>query len=507
MSEIIKSFDFETKEVRIIGDNKKPWFIAKDICNILELSNVSQAVSKLPEKWKGIYQNDTLGGKQNMITISEAGVYKLIMRSDKIQSQKFQEWVCEDLLPTLRQKGEYKMNESYQLKLEEMNRLLDEKQALLEDTKKDLKEKTLRVKYTENILTETKEVLSTKAIELKKLKKNHSSMLKQRRYHTFKLGKCFYVWVYPECGETKFKVGMTGDINQRLKDYRTSVPELQLIYIVYLNENDFLEKAVLLRLDKYRVQKNHELVRVSGDTIIETARFVIEYFKLNHTEEEELHLYNEIEEEEEEKAELSFVDEKGEEITFKTCSKCQESLTFDKFALNSKRGDGYDNNCRECNKKKYVASKTSEKKEIDMKECTRCKKVLEVTEFNNRVGSSDGKSSECKDCAVEMYHKRAENREYVKAEDIKKCLNCEEEKSIEEFGKKTDSPDGYMPNCKVCWSKKANGPAKKKVEPPTHKVCNKCDEDKSIDSFWKRSSYKDGYLNTCSVCCGKNRKK
>jgi prophage antirepressor-like protein len=55
MSEIIQSFDFETKEVRIIGDTKNPWFVAKDICSILELSNVSQAVSKLPNKWKGIY--------------------------------------------------------------------------------------------------------------------------------------------------------------------------------------------------------------------------------------------------------------------------------------------------------------------------------------------------------------------------------------------------------------------------------------------------------------------
>jgi prophage antirepressor-like protein len=501
INELDETLTFDTQSVRIIGSFEEPWFVAKDICDVLTVKDVSMALTKLPEEWKGTKVIGTLGGNQTMRIINEAGVYKLIMRSNKDIAEKFQRWVCGEVLPSLRKKGEYKMKEEYQ-------QLLQEKIKELEDTKKDLKEKTLRVKYTENILTETKEVLSTKAIELKKLKKNHSSMLKQRSYHKFKLGKCFYIWVYPECEEMKFKVGMTGDINQRLKDYRTSVPELQLIYIVYLNENAFLEEAVLLRLDKYRVQKNHELVRIAGDTIIETARFVIEYFKLNHTEEEELHLYNDDEEvEEEEKAELLFVDEKGEEITFKTCSKCKESLTFDKFALNSKRGDGYDNNCRECNKKKYEESKTAEKKEIDMKECTRCKKVLEVTEFNNRVGSSDGKSSECKECAIEMYHKRAENREYVKAEDVKKCLNCDEEKSIEEFGKKKDSPDGYMPNCKVCWSKKANGPAKNKVEPPTHKVCNKCNEDKSIDNFWKRTSYKDGYLNTCSVCCAKSRKK
>lgn len=139
MSEIIQTFDFETKQIRIIGDPKIPWFLAKDICAILELSNVSQAVAKLPEKWKGIYQNDTLGGKQNMITISEAGVYKLIMRSDKPQSQKFQEWICEDLLPTLRNTGEYKMNKEYQLKLEKLEQENENVIKLLEKKEEQIK--------------------------------------------------------------------------------------------------------------------------------------------------------------------------------------------------------------------------------------------------------------------------------------------------------------------------------------------------------------------------------
>ena len=70
---------------------------------------------------EGYISNDTLGGKQNMITISEAGVYKLIMRSDKIQSQKladkFQKWVCGEVLPSIRKKGEYKITFSEILKV------------------------------------------------------------------------------------------------------------------------------------------------------------------------------------------------------------------------------------------------------------------------------------------------------------------------------------------------------------------------------------------------------
>ena len=67
-----------------------------------------------------------------------------------------------------------------------------------------------------------------------------------------------------------------------------------------------------------------------------------------------------------------------------------------------------------------------EKKDKEMKECTKCLKVLEKSDFNNRIGSSDGLSSECKICAVEMYHKRAENREYIEAPEVKCCLKCKE---------------------------------------------------------------------------------
>jgi prophage antirepressor-like protein len=516
MTDLINNIDFnlsfDNNTIRIVGTHDDPYFIVADVCKILTIGNPSDVMKNIPDKWKASIQsrggNST--GLQVFNTVSEAGLYKIIMRSKKKIAEKFQEWVCGEVLPSLRKKGEYKMNESYQLKLAEMNKLLEQKEKILEETKKDLKEKTLRVKYTENKLNETKQILTTKSTELKNLKKNHNSILKQRNYHKFKSGKCFYVWVYPECDKTKYKVGLTEDINNRLKGYRTAVPELKLIYLVYLNENSFLENAVLLRLDKYRVEKNHELIRLSGETIIETSRFILEYFKINYTEEEELHLYNDniydVEEEDEEKPNLLFLDEKGEEITFKNCPKCKKLLSVDNFGTNPTRGDGKDIYCKECNKKRYEESKQNQKKEVEMKECSKCKIVLEIEDFYNRVGSSDGKTSECKKCTLEMYHNRVENIEYINVEN-KTCLKCNTEKSIKDFGKKKDSSDGHMPNCKVCWSKIANGPVKKKVEPPTHKVCNKCNEDKLISNFWKRSSYKDGYLNTCSTCCGLSRKK
>lgn len=70
---------------------------------------MSNALLNISEKWKGTKVISTLGGKQNMRIINEAGLYKLIMRSNKPIAQKFQEVVCEEILPNLRKKGEYKM--------------------------------------------------------------------------------------------------------------------------------------------------------------------------------------------------------------------------------------------------------------------------------------------------------------------------------------------------------------------------------------------------------------
>ena len=69
----IDIFKYEEREVRVTKDDHgEPWFVAKDVCEILEIGNTSQALSRLNESMKGITTNDTLGGVQEMITVSEA---------------------------------------------------------------------------------------------------------------------------------------------------------------------------------------------------------------------------------------------------------------------------------------------------------------------------------------------------------------------------------------------------------------------------------------------------
>ena len=104
--ELIKQIDetisFNEKNIRVIGSYEEPWFVVKDICEILEIKDNRSALRVIPEKWKDEQILPSLGGKQITSIINEAGLYKLIMRSNKPVAQKFQEAVYEEILPSLR---------------------------------------------------------------------------------------------------------------------------------------------------------------------------------------------------------------------------------------------------------------------------------------------------------------------------------------------------------------------------------------------------------------------
>lgn len=114
----LKTFSFDGKQIRTTGTYEEPWFVVKDICDVLELTKVDSSIRNIPEKWKGAHTLGTLGGKQTMSIINEAGVYKLIMRSNKPNAEKFQEFVCEEVLPSIRKTGSYTLENKYKFILE-----------------------------------------------------------------------------------------------------------------------------------------------------------------------------------------------------------------------------------------------------------------------------------------------------------------------------------------------------------------------------------------------------
>jgi len=103
------AFTFNQAPVRILMDEHGgPWFIAKDVCVILAIQNHRDTLAKsLDADEKGVAKVYTPGGTQEMTTISESGLYTLIMRSNKPQAKTFRKWVTSEVLPSIRKTGSY----------------------------------------------------------------------------------------------------------------------------------------------------------------------------------------------------------------------------------------------------------------------------------------------------------------------------------------------------------------------------------------------------------------
>jgi prophage antirepressor-like protein len=91
-------FSFDTLKVRVVTVEGTPWFVAADVCRALAFviqpngqPNVTVACRTLDGAEKGMYPIQTPGGSQNLRCVSESGLYKLIMRSDKPEAKRFQD--------------------------------------------------------------------------------------------------------------------------------------------------------------------------------------------------------------------------------------------------------------------------------------------------------------------------------------------------------------------------------------------------------------------------------
>lgn len=93
-------------EIRVSGTSENPLFCLADVCRVLELQS-GATKNRLDEKGISLINTPTNGGIQALVYINEKNLYKAIMRSDKPQAEPFQDWVCGDVLPSIRKHGGY----------------------------------------------------------------------------------------------------------------------------------------------------------------------------------------------------------------------------------------------------------------------------------------------------------------------------------------------------------------------------------------------------------------
>lgn len=104
-------FKYENKNLRTETIKNEPYFCLKDVCDILGIVNSRHLLKRLSDK--GVVLSDTLtdGGNQKTNFINEPNLYRVIFRSDKAEAKRFQDWVFNDVLPTIRKSGKYESAE------------------------------------------------------------------------------------------------------------------------------------------------------------------------------------------------------------------------------------------------------------------------------------------------------------------------------------------------------------------------------------------------------------
>lgn len=104
----LQVFSYEGKEIRTIQRNGETWWVLKDVCGVLGLSNARMIADRLDEDDVSLaYITDSMGRRQQTNIVNESGLYNVILRSDKPEAKKFKRWVTHEVLPQIRRHGAY----------------------------------------------------------------------------------------------------------------------------------------------------------------------------------------------------------------------------------------------------------------------------------------------------------------------------------------------------------------------------------------------------------------
>jgi prophage antirepressor-like protein len=174
--EVFRNSDFG--EVRVVVNEKtrEPWFVAKDVVDILGLKNITETLKRVDVEDLTSVKLNSGGQMRDMKLINESGVYQIIFMSRKPEAKKFKRWVTSEVLPSIRKHGMYAKDElldNPDLLLEVVTKLKDERDKRLEAEKQRDEVKTInnRLMFVNKTYTTTeiaKELGFKSAIQLNK---------------------------------------------------------------------------------------------------------------------------------------------------------------------------------------------------------------------------------------------------------------------------------------------------------------------------------------------------
>lgn len=192
----LQLFKFENKNVRTLQVDGEPWFVGKDVANVLGYQNGNRDVNRhVDEDDKTVTKCGTSGGTQEMTIINESGLYSLILSSKLPSAKEFKHWITSEVLPQIRKTGKYapkplsreellaKAVLEADTMIKEQKVLLEQKTKELEESNNKLEEQKPKVIFAESV------VASDSAILIREL----AHLIKQ---NGFEIGeKRLYAWM------------------------------------------------------------------------------------------------------------------------------------------------------------------------------------------------------------------------------------------------------------------------------------------------------------------------
>ena len=164
------------------------------------------------------------------------------------------------------------------------------KEKTNEELENIYEEKINKMKLSMNSLVNENAFLKSNYLSLEK---THDSLLKRRNYHKFKKGDCFYI-VKDDWREKEYlKFGITSNINDRLQEYRTIVPECKILFLVYLENNELLENCVKSKYQNILTHQNHEyIINIEPEKLSKVIIQLIKFLNMQSTIDNTLDFYN-----------------------------------------------------------------------------------------------------------------------------------------------------------------------------------------------------------------------
>ncbi len=270
---IDQEFKLLEKKIKVVGTVENPWFCGKDFAELLDYIDCNDAIRShvsLKNK-KSLGEIINISGEGNLpsplklnkndmkaIYITEPGVYQLIFKSKKQEAEQIQDWVFEEVLPSIRKTGSYQLNKQ----LEEKEKLLLETKSAIEEKQKELeeKEKALQIAESKNLQ------LTTQIKESEQINPD---------------GWIYIATTKQYSQNNQYKLGKTKTLNPRMQSYQTGRAKGDSYYYVYVFQTakmDLLESLLKGFLHKYKDVKTKEIFVLPWKLLYEYVEYICSNF-------------------------------------------------------------------------------------------------------------------------------------------------------------------------------------------------------------------------------------